>query len=42
MGIRFRFAEPTPSGKQLEDFVEKLMSEKLGGPRRREAARRKP
>ena len=30
MGIRFRFADDAER-KQLEDFVEKLMSEKLGG-----------
>jgi type IV pilus assembly protein PilZ len=30
MGIRFRFAEDRER-KQLESFVEKLMSEKLGG-----------
>jgi type IV pilus assembly protein PilZ len=30
MGIRFRFADDSEK-KDLEDFVEKLMSEKLGG-----------
>jgi type IV pilus assembly protein PilZ len=30
MGIRFRFVDPAEK-KKLEDFVEKLMSEKLGG-----------
>jgi len=30
MGIRFRFTDPSER-VQLEDFVEKLMSEKLGG-----------